>query len=343
MRTIHKIWPVASALALSLAMWGGGNVLAYNNSQWVPPAGGTLAAWVWSSTNDSMNFIFSTNGSTNTFSMDIAPPSSATVLATWAGGDNPAPLLWYQSHVSPGWLGWNIFGYGSGNTQHTAISAPLIAVMNAERFNPAMVGGYAVSGITTPANSTWSYADSWIYPSGLNASATLKTQGPQVSLTGTAVSSVPPSSTSPAPAPTPSPAAPTHSTSTAPASPTQKSTSSSTPVVTQTPPSTSPAVTAQTTTNPTTTHSTTAVSSQTSHTAPSASSHAVVVPTKPIEPSHQARHASYHHYRQALTAEAAHLHGSSAPTSKPWPWVGLGVVIVAGGGVSFWQWRRHRG
>ncbi len=295
MRKIHKIWPIASALSLGLvfALLGGAPAWAYSSpAQGEPP----LVAWYWSANNGAINFVYGTDSIP--FPM---PAVSSTTTANWSGGDNPDPLLWYAQHVNKTWAGTAFAG---------KYSAPLMTVMNTEHFNPAMVGGLTVAGLTTPTNSTWSYADSWIYPNGVNAAAVLKMQGPQVSLTGTTVSNLPRSSSSPAP---------TSSHSSTPTSSTQTPPSSSTPA-TSTP----------------VTHHVTPTSSPPVHSSAPAPSHPAVIPTKPIEPPHQAR-TSYHHYRLALASES-----QQGPSPTPWPWFGLGIIVV-GGGIGIWQWRRHRG
>lgn len=302
---------LAGTAALGLGIALSGTAFAFTNSQWTPPTSlnNPLVAWYWGGSADEVMFDYS--GAFVTFPFPTVPSS---VSANWGGIDNPAPLLWYQQHVSPkGWLGWSMFGYGAGINQHMPVSASLIAKMNADGFAPSMAGGYNVPGLTAGGSGEASS------PSSLPPSSPTPTSSQSSTLTPSV-----------SPAPTHS-AAPRSSTSSAPTHSTAPTSS------TQTPPSSSAPVPTHSATAIPVTHSVTPTTSKTP-----LSSHSAVIPTKPIAPPHQAR-PSYHHYRQALTAEATHLHGASAPAPHPWPWVGLGVVIVAGGGVGIWQWRRHHG
>jgi hypothetical protein len=95
-----------------------------------------------------------------------------TIDKTWFGADNPAPILWYF-HVVQGnkaFCGGTVTDVFSG----TRYYPELIKVMNADHFNPVMVGGSSAKGITTPAASTWSYAMGWLYPNGLDKPPVVK-------------------------------------------------------------------------------------------------------------------------------------------------------------------------
>lgn len=150
MRKILGMLSVAALLAVGL----GGSASAYTNADWTTPTSdnAALTAWVFNAGPDSAGIEFDFSGSFVTFPFSKLPPSS--LEQSFKGLDNPAPLLWYQKHVDPKWLGWSMFGYGPGANEHVPIAAALIDKMNAAHFAPSMVGGYNVPGLTAVNQTT---------------------------------------------------------------------------------------------------------------------------------------------------------------------------------------------
>lgn len=306
-----------------LLAFGTGRAFAQNNPAYgMPP----MAAWYWGST--SHNVMFDYSGSFVAFPFPAVPSATS---ANWGGIDNPAPLLWYQQHVLANWAGTAFAGkYSTG----------LIAAMNGEHFNPAMVGGPSASSLTTPTNATWSDADSWVFPQGVNAAPTLKASYGKISLSNAA----PTQSAPPAPKRSPNPTL--HSTA---------------PSVAPTVAIHIPAI------HTTRTHSsvtTGAVSSMaTKATARPASQQKVVKisgsagtglskvagtprhpnPLQPVQPP-DTHSVSYARYRQTLAADTARLHARN-PVPKPvnpWPWAVGALIVLGGGGYGLWRWRQTR-
>ncbi len=88
-----------------------------------------------------------------------------TIDAHWGGFDNPAPLIWYTEHACGNGCDTSIAAILMG--KGVKYAPDLIKIMNAEHFSPGMIGAPVPKGITTPAQSRFTYADGWIYPEAL--------------------------------------------------------------------------------------------------------------------------------------------------------------------------------
>lgn len=223
----------------------------------------------------------------------------ASIDKLWGGWNNPKPLLWYAQHVNPAWLGWRVFGYGSGPTQHTPLSKALIQTMNQDHFAPSMVGGYNVPGLTAaePAPS------------------------PQPASPTAAPSSTVPSSTAATPSesavPTPTPAVPSK-TSTSPSSPLTKAPVSQT--ASPSPPA-SPSPAAGT-----------GVASPSA--GPPSIPPIVTAPTSKAVLVHRLTNDV-----TALAKTPPRHGQTKVPTAFPWPWVVGAVVVLGGGSLWWWRRR----
>lgn len=290
---------LVAASAIALVGAGSGSVFAASS-----PAAGEppMVAWVWSppaAQGGSDGITFDYGGNMVGFPF---PTVSSGTSANWGGLDNPAPLLWYATHVdhnNPRQMSNDLGQMFATGVQY---SASLIQKMNDEHFAPSMVGGINPSGITTDTTPS--------SPSPAGSTSPVSTTPP--------VSSSPPSTQSSAPVSSTTPVITTRVTSVAPHSAPVTSAAATTSHTV------SPAVHPQTSTTVKA-----VVSTQT--TSPSAS---------PVAPSSQAG-VAYPHYRQHLVAEAANGQHNHVPVGTgPWPWAVGAAVLVGGGAYGLWRWRQ---
>lgn len=132
-----------------------------------------MIAWYWGG-NGGITVDYS--GSFVGFPFSQVPSSS--VMATWGGIDNPAPLLWYAQHVNKTWLGFTLFG--------GKYTATLIAKMKAQDFAPSMVGGInppGMSGGTSPTSTQSSAAPTSPIPAPTHSTTPSQPVRPPVSHT----------------------------------------------------------------------------------------------------------------------------------------------------------------
>lgn len=304
-------------------------VSAFAASGSVPPPTvglGALNSWLfWPSPYDpKVVFYFGVNNNPVDVLFTKMPPAS--VYEKWAGEDNPAPLIWYMQHDDP--LGKNdpTFG-GLFFAQGVTYTPTIIRVMNSEHFAPTMLGGYNPPGITTPANSTWSYAYGWSF----GDTPTIAHNYGKVYLTSTAPTTTTTTTTTPSSNKT---GTGTVVTKTGTGTGTKPGGSSTKPRKSSTKPGgtgTKPGGSSTKTQNPGGSVGTTTVKPNT------------VVPPYPP----QLRHATMpHNYVQKVRQEQRNLGNHAIPVRRGTPWVivaaGAAVLIGLGWfGVARWRYRRR--
>ena len=183
--TIVKWVTLAGVLAGASVLIGGGSALAATSPATALPP---MTAWYWGG-NGGITVDYS--GSFVGFPFSQVPSSS--VMASWGGVDNPAPLLWYAQHVNKTWLGFTLFG--------GKYTATLITKMKAATFVPSMVGGInspGMSGGTSPTSTPSSVAPTSPSPAPTHSTTPSQSVQPIVSHTvvATPTHSVTPTHTS---------------------------------------------------------------------------------------------------------------------------------------------------